>query len=492
MAEKPSRKGFAALDDLVSDVSTEIREENKTSDRQPTGGPQGCAWVLTPGPSCEASGPGSPEKASSENTTPGSNAEPCKQHSAPQHPNSVDIVKGPGPLNNESNLFHKPLSQHEADGLAQLARHIEDLMQRSDSLFRVKREADAIAALLEAKQLALQTALMTIEACEVSSHLFYRLHRCGRTDDALALLEHLLPFARDGRMRYVRVKALESAHEEILTRRGSAETSKRPLYACQRCGSLLYWLSDFCPSCAFIPIDFDSVLRGLALSAILFPPVEILAIGRQIRNGKGVPRLDEGVEAMKTNPKFREMGAVILQQTWDRAGIMRNAPTQQEQEKPRLSGLFKCPSCGQGLTDTGIKSNCTRCGAAHGFPELKKALFFIRYLLWSMEYDLAIPQALPYGELAAALVGMRDRILLSNHQMPTDSERAELLDLLTAFDNVPLEDRSIVLMRDHRDGNVYYSAAPGVTPTNDQRALAEAAGQVLIGVDHYMRQGIAV
>jgi hypothetical protein len=176
--------------------------------------------------------------------------------------------------------------------------------------------------------------------------------------------------------------------------------------------------------------------------------------------------------------------------TWDRAGIMQTAPSRQEQENPRLFGLFKCPSCGHGLTDTGIKSNCTKCGVAHGFPELKKALFFIRYLLWSMEYDLAVPQAPAYGELAAALVGMRDRILI-NQEMPRDSERAELLDLLAAFANVPLEDRSIVVMRDQRDGKVYYSAAPGVTPTSDQRALADAAGQALIGVDHYMRQGVA-
>lgn len=138
-------------------------------------------------------------------------------------------------------------------------------------------------------RLALQTALTTIEACEVSSRLLNRLHRCDRIDDALALVEHLLPFARDGRMRYDKVKFLESAREEILTRRGSTESPKRPLYACQRCGSLLYWLSDFCPSCAFIPIDFDSVLRGLALSTNLFRCVEILVIGRQIRNGTGCP-----------------------------------------------------------------------------------------------------------------------------------------------------------------------------------------------------------
>jgi rubrerythrin len=491
MAEEPSQKGFAAFDDLVSDVTNEIREENKTasSDHQLTGGPQARARVLTPGPSCDAPGPGSPEKTSSDNTTLGSNPKPSKQQVASERPNSLDAVKGP--LNNGPNLFHKPLSQHEADGLAQFARHLEDLIQRSDSHFRVKREADAIAALLAAKQLALQTALMTTEACEVSFRLLSRLQRCGHTDDALALVEHLLPFARDGRMRNVRVKALESVQQEILTRRGSTESPKRPLYACQRCGSLLCWLSDFCPSCGFIPIDFDSVLRGLALSTNLFPSVEILVIGRQIRNGTGVPRLDEGVEAMKTNAAFREAGAGIIQMTWDRAGIMQMAPPQEEPKKPRLLELFKCPSCGQALTDTGIKSNCTRCGAAHGFPELKKALFFVRYLLWSMEYDLAIPQALAYGELAAALVGMRDRILI-NHQMPTDSERAELLDLLAAFDNVPLEDRSIVVMRDHRDGKVYYSTAPGVTPTSDRRALAEAAGQALIGVDRYMRQGIAL
>lgn len=194
---------------------------------------------------------------------------------------------------------------------------------------------------------------------------------------------------------------------------------------------------------------------------------------------------------MKSNAAFREAAAGILQMTWDRAGIMQTAPTKEEQETPRLLGLFRCPYCGQALTDTGIKSNCTRCGVAHGFPELKKALFFIRYLLWSMEYDLAIPQALAYGELAAALVGMRDRILI-NQQMPRDSERAELLDLLAAFDNVPLEDRSVVVMRDPPDGKVYYSSATGVTPTRNQRGLAEMAGQVLIGVDHYMRHGIGL
>jgi TPR repeat protein len=221
MAQESNRKGFAAFDDLVSDVTKEIGGQKKTTypDRQVTGVPH------VPSTSRAAPRPASPDRTSSHVAAARPNAAPSKQRLASEHPSSVDAVKGS--LNNGPNPLHETPSQHEAGGLAQFAQDLEELIERSDNLFRVKREADAIAALLAAKRLALQTALMTPEACEVTSRLLYQLHGCNRTDDAVALIEHLLPFARGGRMRSNEVKRVESVREEILARRGPTEGPAR-------------------------------------------------------------------------------------------------------------------------------------------------------------------------------------------------------------------------------------------------------------------------
>lgn len=257
-------------------------------------------------------------------------------------------------------------------------------------------------------------------------------------------------------------------------------SAKRLLYVCQRCGCLLHWLSDNCPSCAFAPLDLDAALAGMALSnAHFFSSCDLIAVGRQVRLGAAVPKSAEAVAAMKRNSVACDYGAQLV----------ALASKHVAKEQARLPGLFRCPACSKPLTQFSIKSRCAQCGAAHGFPELKKALFFVRYMVWSMEYDLAVPTSSAYGDLVAALVAMRDRILM-RQETPSESDRNELLALLAGFDNVPLEDRSITIMRDPGSGKVYVSAGPGVVPTSSQITLANITVDTLTGLDHYMRYGI--
>lgn len=262
--------------------------------------------------------------------------------------------------------------------------------------------------------------------------------------------------------------------------RDPIRAAKRLLYVCQRCGCLLHWLSDNCPSCGFAALDLDAALTGIALSnAYFFSACDLITAGRQIRAGASVPRAEEAVAAMKLNSAARDFGAQLVALASKNVG----------KEKARLPGLFRCPACSKPLTQFSIKAKCAHCGAAHGFTELKKALFFIRYMTWSMEYDLAVPASPAYGDLLAALVAMRDRILIKQ-EMPSESDRRELLALLAGFDSVPLEDRSITIMRDPGSGKAYVSARPGVVPTSSQITLANITVDTLTGLDHYIRYGI--
>jgi len=302
---------------------------------------------------------------------------------------------------------------------------IEILLGQADTLERLQRSKErerkllwGMAVTLDGQEAYPESPLATLSAARIA-------RAAGRLELASRLLSGARKLDRDG------ICGNSIEYEEGFLRREraviddslAALAQRLVIYACQRCGRLIEYISIPCTYCGWQPTTLDEMSRSGRLSRYNFNTWKLLGIGQGIVAGRKatevVINLAEVAAENMADPKSRK----------EIESVLRDAQQKQKDNYFCWHEAATCEHCKTFNFRQDVKE-CSKCGTLLHIPPPLRLLICLSRLTIHFQQNFGGPESDECDVLIRYLIYLQNK-LYRQQETPSNNERAKVLELMT-------------------------------------------------------------
>ncbi len=301
------------------------------------------------------------------------------------------------------------------------------LLAQAESLERLRRADDCKRKLLW----AMAVATDSVEAHPTSALAVLNAARIAKAAKQFNFSARLLGAAR----KLDHDKSIEQAilyQENLLAREsdiagGSQDAMAKRLivYACQKCGRLVEYISTPCMYCKWHPTALLEASHSGRLSTAWFSLWELMGIGRQIHAGRKatevVTNLAEVAAELMADPN-----SAYRKYIEDAVEVAAN------KKADSYFSYFEasiCHNCGERVPRQDTK-HCPNCKTALRIPPPLRLLNCLSRVSIHFQHNFDTPQSNEFDLFIRFLVSLQSK-LFRMQDTPSDRERSQVLDLMS-------------------------------------------------------------
>jgi hypothetical protein len=302
---------------------------------------------------------------------------------------------------------------------------IEILLGQADTLERLRRFKDRERKL----QWGLAVTLDGREAHPDSPLAIFSAARIARAAGRLELASRLLSGAR--KLDRDRVCSKGIGYEEnLLARERAVIDNSLPalaqglvIYACQRCGRPIEYISIPCMYCGWQPTTLDEISRSGRLSRHNFSTWELLGIGRGIAAGR---------KATEVVINLAEVAAENMADPESRKAIESILLDAQQKQKDNYFCWHDVATCKHCKTFNFRQDakECSKCRALLHIPPPLRLLICLSRLTIHFQQNFGGPESDECDVFIRYIISLQSK-LYRQQETPSNNERAKVLDLMT-------------------------------------------------------------
>jgi hypothetical protein len=306
---------------------------------------------------------------------------------------------------------------------------VEILLGQADTLERLQRSDDRERKLMWGMAVTLDGQ----EAYPDSPLAIFSAARIARATGRLDLASRLLSDAR--KLDHDGICGNGIDYEENLLQRDRAVIDdslpalgqRLIIYACQRCGRPIEYISIPCIYCGWQPTTLDELSRSGRLSRIYFNTWELLGIGRGIIAGRKatevVPNLTEVAAKHMADPKS------IYRQEIE--SVFRAAQQKQKDNYFCWREATICERCNK-LNFSEDAKACSKCGALLRIPPPLRLLICLARVAIHFQQNFEGPESNACDVFIRYIISLQSK-LYRQQETPSNNERAKVLELMTTI-----------------------------------------------------------
>jgi hypothetical protein len=304
---------------------------------------------------------------------------------------------------------------------------VEILLGQADALERLQRSKDRERKLLWGMAVTLDCQ----EAYPDSPLASFSAARIARAVGRVELASRLLSHAR--KLDLDRVCGNGIDHEENLLKREraviddslSAIAQGLVIYACQRCGRPIEYISIPCMYCGWHPTTLDEMSRSGRLSRHNFSTWELLGIGRGIVAGRNatevVINLAEVAAEYMADPNSTYRKEI--------ESVLRDAQQKQKDNYFCWHEAATCEHCKTFNFRQDVKE-CSKCRALLHIPPQLRLLICLSRLAIHFQHNFGGPESDECDVFIRHIISLQSK-LYRQQETPSNNERAKVLELMT-------------------------------------------------------------
>jgi hypothetical protein len=222
------------------------------------------------------------------------------------------------------------------------------------------------------------------------------------------------------------------AYEENLIKRDhsvmdeslSALGQRLIIYACQKCGKPIEYISIPCMSCRWHPTTLDDMARSARLAIYNFSTWDLLGIGRGIAAGRKatevVTNLAEVAARFMNDPQSDFQKEVET--------VLRDSQRKQKDNYFFWHEAATCERCGTFEFRQDAK-DCSKCGASLQLPPPLRLLICFSRLIEHFQHNFEGPKSDVCDVFIRYIISLESK-LYRQQETPSNNERAKVLGLM--------------------------------------------------------------